>query len=61
MARQFNEIIRKGEAAGLDEWLEDCKISQVSMLQTFAIRIKQDYATVRAALETKWSDGQTEG
>ncbi len=58
MARQFNGIIRKGEAAGLDQWLEDCKASQISMLQTFAVRIKQDYAAVRAALETKWSNGQ---
>jgi transposase len=61
MARQFNGIIRKGEAADLDQWLEDCKASQISMLQTFAVRIKQDYHAVRAALETKWSNGQTEG
>jgi transposase len=31
------------------------------MLQSFATRIEQDYAAVRAALETKWSNGQTEG
>ncbi len=61
MARQFNGIVRKGEVVGLDQWLEDCKASQISMLQTFAVRIKQDYAAVRAALETKWSNGQTEG
>jgi transposase len=61
MARKFNSIVRKGEAAGLDQWLEDCKASQISMLQTFAVSIKQDYAAVRAALETKWSNGQTEG
>ncbi len=31
------------------------------MLQSFATRIDQDYAAVRAALETQWSNGQTEG
>ena len=61
MAQQFGEMIRKGEDARLDQWLEDCKASQISMLQTFAARIKQDYAAVRAALETEWSNGQTEG
>ncbi len=31
------------------------------MLQNFAIRIEQDYAAVRAAFETEWSNGQNEG
>jgi transposase len=31
------------------------------MLQSFATRIKEDYAAVRAALETTWSNGQTAG
>lgn len=61
MAQQFGEIFRKGEASRLDQWLEDCKASPISMLQTFAARIKQDYKAVHNALESKWSNGQTEG
>lgn len=61
MARQFSEMIKKGDAARLDQWLEDCKASGISVLQTFAARIKLDYDAVLAALETKWSNGQTEG
>jgi hypothetical protein len=33
----------------------------IAILQSFANRIDQDYAAVRAALETQWSNGQTEG
>ncbi len=33
----------------------------VKGLQSFATRIEQDYAAVRAALENEWSNGQTEG
>ncbi len=57
--RQFSGMIKKGEAARLDQWLEDCKASGIFMLQTFAARIRQDYDAVRAALETKWSNGKT--
>jgi transposase len=31
------------------------------MFQTFATGLRQDYAAVRAAIETHWSNGQTEG
>ena len=31
------------------------------LTRNFALGIQQDYAAVRAALETPWSNGQTEG
>jgi transposase len=33
----------------------------IAMLESFATRIKQDYAAVRAALETARNNGPTEG
>ncbi len=61
LAQEFIGMVKKRDVAQLDQWLLDCKASGISMLQSFATRIKQDYAAVRAALETAWSNGQTEG
>jgi transposase len=65
LAQQFIRIVNKREASNFDQWLKDSKASGILMLQSFATRfatrIEQDYAAVRAALETEWSNGQTEG
>ena len=62
LAQKFIGMVKKRDVAQLDQWLQDCKASGIAMLQSFATtRIKQDYAAVRAALETAWSNGQTEG
>lgn len=47
LAQKFVGMVRKRDVAQLDP--------------CFATRIKQDYDAVRAALETAWSNGQTEG
>jgi transposase len=61
LAQQFRTIIQERMASALDAWLALCEASQVSSLHTFAAGIRQDYAAIRAALETEWSNGQTEG
>ena len=61
LAQDFVEMIRQGVAAMLDPWLNTCQQSGVTNLQTFAEGIRQDYDAIRAALETSWSNGQTEG
>jgi transposase len=61
LAQQFIEMVNQRQADKLDQWLKDCKATGIAMLQSFATRIDQDYAAVRAALETQWSNGQTEG
>jgi transposase len=38
-----------------------CATLDIAQVQSFAIGIRQDYAAIRAALETAWSNGQTEG
>lgn len=45
----------------LDAWLAASAATSVIPLHNFALGIQQDYAAVRAALETSWSNGQTEG
>ncbi len=61
LTQQFIEMVNKRQPGKLDQWLKDCKATGIAMLQSFATRIDQDYAAVRAALETQWSNGQTEG
>lgn len=61
LAQQFRLMVRHHEATTLELWLEACATSNVSELITFAAGIRQDYAAVRAALATPWSNGQTEG
>jgi transposase len=61
LSQEFIGMVKKRDVAQLDQWIQNCKDSGIAMLQSFATRIKQDYAAVRAALETKWSNGQTEG
>ncbi len=61
LAQQFSMLVKKREASKLNPWIKDCKASGIRMLQNFATRIEQDYNAVRTALETEWSNGQTEG
>jgi len=43
------------------DWLAQCRKSQIKAFARFAGSLAQDGAAVRAALETSWSNGQTEG
>lgn len=61
LPQQFRRMIRQRQAADLDSWPETCVSSINSDLRTFAKGLLQDYSTVRAALETTWSNGPIEG
>jgi transposase len=61
LAQQFRTMVRQRDASLLEAWLNACAVSDVSDLVTFAAGLRQDYAAVRAALATEWSNGQTEG
>lgn len=61
LAQQFRAMIRNHETSMLDSWLNACAASNISDLINFAAGIRHDYAAVRAALATRWSNGQTEG
>ena len=61
LAQQFASMIRERSADLLDTWLDTCLNAGVVQLYNFAIGIQQDYAAIQAALDTAWSNGQTEG
>ena len=60
-AIRFRAMVREQQFDTFDAWLEEAQTSGVTTLRTFAEGIKLDYAAVRAALESPWSNGQTEG
>jgi len=61
LAQQFATMVRQRNSAELDSWLAACASSDIRVVQHFAKGIVQDYQAVRAAMETPWSNGQTEG
>ena len=54
----FHALIRGRDAAGLDTWIET---ALTSPLESFAKGVAADRAAIAAAIETPWSNGQTEG
>jgi len=61
LVESFASLVRGRRPAGLIGWLERAEGSAVAELRSFAIRLRQDEAAVRAGLELEWSNGQTEG
>jgi transposase len=54
-------MVKQRLAEQLDSELERCETVNAAPVHNFALSLRQDYAAVRAALETLWSNGQTEG
>ena len=61
LAQRFSHMVKNRTALLFDTWLTDSEQSGVYQLETFAVGLRQDAAAIRAALETPWSNGQTEG
>ncbi len=61
LVKDFAAMVRARQSELLDDWLARCQTCSSVLLQQFGIRLQQDYAAVRAALATSWSNGQTEG
>lgn len=61
LAQQFGTIVRDRLVDKLDTWLQACLETSITPLCNFAIGLQQEDASIRAALELPWSNGQTEG
>ena len=61
LAQRFSHMVKNRAGQLFDPWLTACEQSGVYQLETFVMGLRQDAAAVRAALETPWSNGQTEG
>lgn len=60
MVQQFQEMVRERTPEALDVWLAACEQSGITELQTFAIGLAREEASIRAALSEEWSTGQVE-
>lgn len=58
IVEDFHAMIRRKAEADLDPWIERARVSLVA---SFASGIVKDIASVRAAIVSHWSNGQTEG
>ncbi len=62
LAREFATMVRQRKPEALEEWIARTHTQRVGReLRTFAVGLKSDYAAVKAALATHWSNGQVEG
>ncbi len=61
LAEEFTGLIRDHAPDRLDPWLQRARDSTVRQLQSFAKRLMDDYAAVRAGVALAWSNGPTEG
>jgi transposase len=61
LAREFRRLLQARDEPQFDQWLAAVEASEISELQNFAQGLRRDEAAVRAAMQVKWSNGQTEG
>ena len=62
LAHEFVSMLRQRRGERLDDWIQcTWDRSTPRELRMFATGLKSDYAAVKAALTTNWSNGQVEG
>jgi transposase len=61
LTAEFYELMKNGKIEELKEWLDRAAASGINEMASFAKGIRQDLSAVNAAIETQWSNGQTEG
>jgi len=61
LSQEFVTLLKDRQAEVLDPWLNRAKACHVSELTSFVNGIRRDYAAVRAACSSEWSNGMTEG
>jgi transposase len=60
LSQAFVSMLAEHHAQNLDDWLLQAKQSGIRELKSFAQGLRRDYAAVRAAFTSKWSNGQVE-
>ncbi|MGH2505073.1 MAG: ISL3 family transposase [Ktedonobacterales bacterium] len=58
---QFRTLLQEQDSASFDHWLERCEQSAISEVVGFAQGLRRDYAAVKAACCSVWSQGPVEG
>ena len=61
LAQAFTQMVRERQPEALDPWLATARESALPELRRFAAGITRDKDAVLGALNSSWSNGQTEG
>jgi transposase len=61
LALDFREAISSNDRDGMLHWIRTAAQSGFGPLARFAYGLRKDFNAVIAAVETPWSNGQTEG
>ena len=61
LALDFREVITSKDRHGMLHWIRTTTQSGIGPLVRFAYGLKKDFKAVISAVETSWSNGQTEG
>jgi transposase len=61
LSQEFVTMFKDRQVEALDSWLNRAKACHVTELTSFVNGIRRDYAAVRAACSSEWSNGTTEG
>ena len=61
IALAFRDVFTAADSAALSNWIQTTKCCRFGPLVRFAYGLCKDLAAVTAAVETEWSNGQTEG
>lgn len=61
LAMRFNGILRSGNPAVLDEWIDHAIDTELTAIMRFASVLRRDIDAVKNAIELPWSNGQAEG
>lgn len=59
LSERFRQLMKEKSAEGLARWCEDAE--NVTGYMGFVRGLRQDYAAVKQAFVSEWSNGQTEG
>jgi len=60
LSQEFVMMLSERRAADLDKWLTQAERSGLPEFKKLANGIRQDYAAVKAAFASEWSNGQVE-
>jgi transposase len=60
LSQAFVTMLAEHRAQDLEDWLIQAKQGGIRELKSFAQGIRRDYAAVKAAFTSPWSNGQTE-
>ena len=61
LALDFRTALKDDDSQSLRQWIEKARQSEFGPVMRFAYGLKKDIAAVAAAVDTDWSNGQTEG